>query len=298
MAASPATIGIEGIRRPARRNWWRAVRGAPIIPIAILAAVAVLGVFGNVIAPHDPESPDALLRLQPPAWQPGGSWTYPLGTDPVGRDILSRLIVGSQVSLVIGVTVVFIAGTIGTTLALLAGYVRGATDAVISRITDAFISMPFLVVAVAFAGILGTSLFHLILILGLLSWAGYARILRGEVLRVCQQDFILLARITGVPAWRIMLRHVFPNIANTLIVLATLQLGITIIASASLDFLGVGIPPPRPAWGSMLAEGRIYMRTAWWVVTMPGIAIALTVMSTNLLGDWLRVKLDPKNRGM
>ena len=298
MAASPTTIGIEGLRSPAKRRYWAALRGAPLIPIAILSVVVFCGIFGNFIAPHDPEAPDPLLRLQPPAWEADGDWTYPLGTDPVGRDMLSRLIVGSQVSLLIGVTVVLIAGTIGTVLALLSGYFRGFADAVISRITDAFISMPFLVIAVAFAGIVGPSLNHLILILGLLSWAGYARILRGEVLRVCQQDFILLAQITGVPAWRIMLRHVFPNIANTLIVLATLQLGITIIASASLDFLGLGIPPPRPAWGGMLAEGRIYMRTAWWVVTVPGVAIALTVMSTNLMGDWLRVKLDPKNRGM
>jgi peptide/nickel transport system permease protein len=202
------------------------------------------------------------------------------------------------VSLIIGVTVVLIAGGIGTALALISGYARGVSDMVISRLTDAVISMPFLVIATAAAGVLGASLRNVILILGLLSWAGYARILRGEVLRVSQLDFVTLARITGVPSWRILFFHILPNIANTLVVLATLQLGTTIIASASLDFLGLGIPPPTAAWGSMLADGRTYIRTAWWVVTMPGIAIGLTVMATNLMGDWLRLQLDPKRRGL
>ncbi|OAI41540.1 hypothetical protein AYO38_00465 [bacterium SCGC AG-212-C10] len=297
MAATPTTIGVRELRQ--RRSLsWRVIRQLPIFPLFIITLVIFCGVFSNVLVPHDPEVPDPLLRLQPPAWQDGGSWDYPLGTDAVGRDIFSRLIAGARVSLIIGLTVVFIAGGIGTTLALISGYFRGVTDLIVSRLTDAVISMPFLVIATAAAGVLGASMRNLILILGLLSWAGYARILRGEVLRVSQLDFVTLAKITGVPSWRILAFHIFPNIANTLIVLATLQLGTTIIASASLDFLGLGIPPPTPAWGSMLSEGRAYIRTAWWVVTMPGIAIALLVMATNLLGDWLRVRLDPRQRGM
>lgn len=298
MALQSVAAQIEDLR-PARsrRINWRAVRRAPLIPFFIVAVIIFCGIFADWIVPHDPVAPDPLLRLQPPAWD-GGTWSYPLGTDPVGRDILSRLIKGARVSLEISVTVVLIAGAIGTTFALLSGYFRGVTDMVISRITDAFISMPFLVVAVAVAGIVGASERNLILTLGFLSWSSYARILRGEVLRVAQHDFVMLARITGVPAWRILLRHILPNILNTLVVLATLQLGVTIIASASLDFLGLGIPPPKPAWGSMLAEGRLYMRTAWWVVTVPGVMIALTVMSMNLIGDWMRSTLDPKRRGM
>jgi peptide/nickel transport system permease protein len=298
MAVSPTTANLGNLGVKRRLLTWKLVRSLPIIPLVILAIVLVCGIFGTFFAPHDPEVPDPLLRLQPPAWQEGGDWSYPLGTDPVGRDILSRLIVGSNVSLIIAVTVVLIAGGIGTSFALIAGYFRGAADMVISRLTDAVISMPFLVIATAAAGIFERSLVNLILILGLLSWAGYARILRGEVLRVSQLDFVTLARITGVPSWRILAFHIFPNIANTLVVLVTLQMGTTIIAAASLDFLGLGIPPPRPAWGSMLAEGRVYIRTAWWVITVPGIAIALTVMATNMMGDWLRLKLDPKRRGL
>jgi peptide/nickel transport system permease protein len=280
------------------RAVWRQGRALPWLPLLILGVVVFCGIFANQLILHDPEDPSPLLRLQPPAWQSGGSWSYPLGTDPIGRDILSRLIAGSRVTLIIALTVVVISGTIGTLIALIAGYFQGWADAVFMRLTDAVISMPFLVIAVAIAGVVGPSLLNLIAILGLLSWASYARILRGEVLRLKHADFITLARITGVPTWQILLRHIFPSLVNTLIVLATLQMGITVIAAASLDFLGLGVPPPTPAWGSMLSEGRPYVATAWWVVTMPGIAIALTVMATNLLGDWLRMRLDPRHRGM
>lgn len=297
-----ASIAIESVgARPGStrmRGILRTLRGMPLLSLFIIAVVVFCGIFSDVLTPHDPEEPAPLLRLTPPAWQSGGDWSYPLGTDPVGRDILSRLIAGCRVSLIIGLTVVFIAGAIGTTIALVSGYFQGWADTILMRLTDAVISMPFLVIAVAVAGVLGASLRNLILVLGLLSWASYARILRGEVLRVKHNDFVTLARITGVPAWRILARHIFPNIANTLIVLATLQLGVTVIAAASLDFLGLGVPPPTPAWGSMLSEGRPYIARAWWVVTMPGAAIFVTVVATNLMGDWLRLKLDPKRRGI
>lgn len=283
--------------RPRIRSF-ASLRRAPIIPLAIIAVLVICGIFGEWIAPHDATRPDPLLRLTPPAWQEGGSWSYPLGTDPVGRDILSQIIVGARVTLIIGFTVVAISGGIGLVVALVSGYFQGWADMVLMRLTDAVISMPFLVIAIAVAGIVGQSLTNLILILGLLSWAVYARVLRGEVLRVKQADFVTWARISGTPSWRILFKHVFPNIANTLIVLATLQLGVTVIAAASLDFLGLGVPPPTPAWGSMLSDGRPYMTTAWWVITMPGIAIALTVMATNLLGDWMRIRLDPKQQAV
>lgn len=298
MTAQAIEFGRAKAERRSRSRVLRILRDFPIFPAAVLVIMAVCGIFGQWITPHDPNAPDPLLRLQPPAWLDGGSWSYPLGTDPVGRDILSRLMSGARVSLLIGVTVVLIAGGIGTTIALLSGYMQGWVDAVLMRFTDAVISIPFLVLAVAIAGIVNPSLTSLIIILGLLSWAGYARVLRSEVLRIKQADFVTLARITGVSTPKIMVRHILPNLVNTLVVLATLQVGTAIIAAASLGFLGFGVPPPTAEWGSMLSEGRLYISSAWWVVTMPGVAIALTVVSTNALGDWLRSKLDPKLRGI
>ena len=279
------------------RRWWAVLRDAPLIPAIILLVVVFFGIFGQWVTPHDPEAPELVRRLQPPAWQTG-DWSYVLGTDPLGRDILSRIISGARISLILAFAVVGIAGSIGTLLALIAGYFQGWVDAAIMRLTDAVIAMPFLVLAIAIAGVLGQSLLNIILLIGLLIWTGYARILRSEVLQIKQADFVVLARISGVPTHRILRRHILPNIINTLVVLATLQLGVIIVAAASLDFLGLGVPPPTPTWGGDLSTGRTYIRTAWWVITIPGIAIALTVMAMNLLGDWLRVRLDPKQQGL
>jgi len=265
-----------------------------VLPLLIICCVIFCGMFAGWITPHRPDEANALLRLRPPAWEQGGSWSYPLGTDPVGRDILSRIMVGARTSVVVALTVVLVSGCIGSLIALVAGYFQGVADAILMRFTDAIISMPFLVIAVAVAGVLGSNLRNLILVLAFLSWSSYARILRGEVLRIKQADFVTMARITGVPWWRILSRHIVPSLMNTLIVLATLQLGITIIAAASLDFLGLGIPPPTASWGGMLSDGRQYIASAWWVVTWPGVAIAVTVLATNFLGDWVRVQLDPK----
>jgi peptide/nickel transport system permease protein len=275
----------------------RRVRRLPIIPILILAIVAVFGVFGELLAPHDPQQADLIRRLQPPAWE-SGDWSRPLGTDALGRDIFSRIIVGARPSLIMALAVVLLAGSIGTTLALLSGYMQGFVDAAIMRVTDAVIAMPFLIAAIAIAGILDRTLTNLIIVIGVLTWSGYARVLRSEVLRIKQSDFVVLAKISGVPTYRILLRHIFPNLVNTLAVLATLQVGGILIAGASLDFLGLGVPRPTPTWGGDLADGRAYLRSAWWVITMPGIAIGATVMATNLLGDWLRNWLDPKQRGL
>jgi ABC-type dipeptide/oligopeptide/nickel transport system permease subunit len=297
MAVDTLNVVLPLKAKPSRSRLAR-VRDLPLLPLLIFGVVIVCGIFAPLLAPHNPELPNPLLRLRPPAWQPRGSWTYPLGTDPVGRDILSRLIAGAHVSLIIGFTVVFISGAIGVVFALISGYFQGFADIAIMRLTDAVISLPFLVIAVAIAGVVGQSLLNLIIILGLLQWAGYARVLRSEVLKLKQADFVTLARITGVPSWQILLKHILPNIFSTVIVLATLQLGIAIISAASLGFLGLGVPPPTAEWGSMLADGRQYISSAWWVVTMPGIAIALTVMAANFIGDWLRIHLDPKRRGL
>jgi len=274
----------------------RVIRGIPWIPVAILLLFLICGIFGSYIEPHDPMKTNLSAAKSPPFWHKGGSTKYFLGTDGFGRDILSRIIRGAGISLQVGFAVVVFAGALGTVIALLSGYLGGWVDAVLMRITDMFLSMPYLMIAIALAAVLGPSKNNIILIMAILGWAGYARVLRGEVLRIKESDFIKLAIVARAGKARIMLRHIFPNIVNTLVVLATLQLGIVIIMESSLSFLGLGVPPPEPAWGSMVADGRVMMFSAWWISTWPGIAILLVVLSCNLLGDWLRVRMDPKFR--
>ena len=288
------TVQVSG--RLSRIRVRRGIRGIPWTPVAILLLFLVCGIFGNFITPHDPMKTNLGAAKAPPFWQQGGSTKYLLGTDAFGRDILSRIIRGAGISLQVGFAVVIFAGALGAVIALLTGYLGGWVDAVLMRITDMFLSMPYLMIAIALAAVLGPSKNNIILIMALLGWAGYARVLRGEVLRIKGADFIKLAIVARAGNVRIMLRHIFPNIVNTLVVLATLQLGIVIIMESSLSFLGLGVPPPEPAWGSMVADGRVLMFSSWWVSTWPGIAILLVVLSCNLLGDWLRVRMDPKFR--
>ena len=277
-------------------NILRALKGVPIIPLIILFTFLFVGILGPAISPHDPTDADFEYTLTPPFWQEGGTTKYLLGTDNLGRDVLSRLICGARISLEVGFIVVALAGVLGSIIALLSGYLGGWVDIILMRLTDTMMSLPYLMIAIVLAAILGPSKENIIIILALVGWAGYARVLRGEVLRIRENDFVHLAVTSGCSKTRIMLVHIFPNIVNTLIVLATLQLGIVIIAESSLSFLGVGVPPPDPAWGLMVAEGRIYISTAWWLCTWPGLAILLVVLSCNLAGDWLRVRLDPKFR--
>ncbi len=278
------------------RNIVRSSRGSPIFLGGILLVFVIVGIFGASFAPYDPNEANFDDALKPPFWQEKGKATYPLGTDQLGRDVLSRLLCGTSISLQVGFLVVALAGLIGTTVALLSGYLGGWVDTILMRLTDIMMSMPYLMIAIVLAAVLGPSKNNIIIILTVTGWAGYARVLRGEVLRIKEGEFISLAVIAGCSRTRIMLRHVFPNMVNTLVVLATLQLGVVIIAEASLSFLGVGVPPPHPAWGSMIAEGRSYISTAWWLCTWPGLAILLVVLSCNLFGDWLRVRLDPRFR--
>jgi peptide/nickel transport system permease protein len=273
-----------------------AMRQAPWFAVAILCIFIFCGIFGDYVAPQDPLKTNFIDKLTPPVWQEGGTTRYLLGTDQLGRDILSRIIDGAGVSLQVGFIVVAIAGAIGAAVALLAGYLGGWVDEVLMRITDIFLSMPYLMIALALAAVLGPSKNNIIIILVILGWANYARVLRGEVLRIKEGDFIRLAVIAGASKTRIMLRHIFPNQLNTLVILATLQLGMVIIAEAALSFLGLGVPPPKPAWGSMCAEGREYIFGYWWISAFPGLAVLFVVLSFNLLGDWLRVRLDPKFR--
>lgn len=272
------------------------MRRLPVFPVLILGIFLICGIFGDFLISQDPLRNNLKQVLTPPFWQEGGSTDFLLGTDHLGRDILSRLISGASVSLQVGFVVVIFAGAIGVIFGLIAGYLGGKADTIIMRTCDIVLSMPYMMVAIALVAILGPSKNNLVIILVVLGWAGYARVLRSEVLRVKEGDFVHLAVLAGASKIRVMAVHIFPNIVNTLIIMATLQLGSVIIAEAGLSFLGLGVPPPEPAWGSMCADGRDYMFDSWWISFWPGLAIMLVVLSCNLLGDWLRVRLDPKFR--
>ncbi|MBL8377466.1 MAG: ABC transporter permease [Burkholderiales bacterium] len=267
----------------------------PWLALAILALFAGVALAAPWLAPHDPEIGRLAMRFKPPAWVEGGTTRHLLGTDHQGRDVLSRLIFGARISLAVGVAAVLVAGVFGTLLGMLAGYFRGWVDQVISRIIDAWLALPSLVFAIFLAALTTPSAGNIVLILSVVYWTRYARVVRGEVLSLGTRDFVLLARVAGVTPLRILWRHILPNIMNTTVVLATLMLGVVIVTEASLSFLGVGVPPPQPAWGLMLADGKKGLMTGyWWLTVFPGLAIMLVVLAASLAGDWLRDRLDPR----
>jgi peptide/nickel transport system permease protein len=273
------------------------IEAVALIPMLILAFVTLVAIFADFIAPHDPQVGQLGQRFKPPFWQAGGTVEYLLGTDHLGRDVLSRLIFGARVSMVVGITAVFIAGTLGTLLGILSGYLGRWVDQVIMRVTDAWLALPALTFAIFLAAVTGPSEMNIIIILGAVYWTRYARVIRGEVLSLKERDFVRLAIVAGCSKRTIMLRHMLPNVINSAIVIATLMLGVVIISEASLSFLGVGVPPPKPAWGLMLADGKKgLMAGYWWLTVFPCTCIVLMVLSANLLGDWLRVKFDPQLR--
>jgi peptide/nickel transport system permease protein len=276
--------------------FWR-TPGFPTIPVLILLSIALVAVFADVLAPYDPQVGSLALRYRPPAWQEGGSMAHLLGTDHVGRDVLSRLIFGARVSMIVGITAVLFAGSIGTLLGIVSGYLGGWADQVVMRVTDAWLALPALTFAIFLAAIVGPSELNIIVILGLVYWTRYARVIRGEVLSLKQREFVRLAIVAGCSRRVIMWRHILPNVINSAVVLGTLMLGVVIVTEAALSFLGVGVPPPKPAWGLMMADGKQGLMVGhWWLTVLPGICIMLMVLSANLLGDWLRVKLDPQLR--
>jgi peptide/nickel transport system permease protein len=230
--------------------------------------------------------------------RPGGTWEYPLGTDKLGRDVLSRIIHGSRVSLLVATLAILLGGGLGTALGLLSAYRGGVVDAVIMRVVDIKLAFPSILLALVLVAVLGPSYATVIIVISILLWARYARVVRGEALAVKQLDFVDRARVAGSSNIRIMARHIFPNLVNTVVVLATLEVGHVIILESTLSFLGAGIPRPTPAWGVMVADGRELIVAAWWIFLFPCLAIVLTVLSMNLLGDWLRDKLDPKLRNV
>jgi peptide/nickel transport system permease protein len=269
-------------------------RRLPLIPLTLILVLLVIpAAFADVIAPHDPRAGGLSQRYLPPVWN-GGTSNHILGTDRIGRDVLSRIIHGSRVSVKVSIIGIFLGGVIGITLGLMAGYFGGKLDLLVMRLVDITLSIPSILFALVLAATIGAGLTTVLIVIGYILWAYYARQVRGEVLSIRENDYISRARVTGASDWRIIRLHIFPNVINTIIVLATLQVGFVILLEASLSFLGVGIQRPSPAWGLMVADGREVIVSFWWVSLFPGLAIMLTVLSFNLLGDWLRDRLDPK----
>jgi peptide/nickel transport system permease protein len=279
-----------------RRGLRRRMRGLPIASLTTLVVLLACALAPEAIAPHDPLMTNLSARLTPPAPM-SGDWTYVLGTDDVGRDILSRIIHGARISLLLAAISLLVGAAIGTTVGLVAGYSGGRRDAVLMRITDLTLSYPVILLALLLAVALGPQTSNVVIAIAFILWARFARVVRGEALLIKQQPYIDAARVTGASSPRIVVEHVLPNLFNIILVLASLQLGWVILIEASLSFLGAGVPPPAPAWGSMTALGRDYVVSAWWVPTVPGVAIMLSVLSLNLIGDWLRDRLDPRLHG-
>ena len=288
---------------------WKFIREWPILPGVVMGLLVISAIFAPLIAPSDPRTQSLADRNHQPVWlgnpEPterdikrgvDKSGLYRLGADPVGRDVLTRVIFGARVSLQM-VTVALVSGTgIGTTLGLIAGYRGGWIDEVISRAVDLWLALPFIFVAMVAAVVWGQSFMLILILLALLSWSPFVRNVRAEVMSLKQRDYVIMSYVSGASSWRILTRHLLPGVTNTVVVIATLSVGGLILTEASLSFLGIGIPPPIPAWGLMVAEGRQWLTTAWWISVFPGLAIFLVVMSLNFFGDWLRDKLDPRLR--
>ena len=307
---------VEEARRPAtrgaRHDLWRTLRRARLgmAGLFVLLIIAVAAIFAPLVAPHDPYEGSLGVSRRCPAFTTcpnlGGSFArtsategtteYLLGTDVNGRDILSRIIFAARISLIVGVTAVAIGGTVGVVAGLLSGYYGGALDSLIMRIADVQLAFPFILLAIAIIAVLGGGLVNVIIVLGVGSWVPYARIVRGQVLSAKNQEYVLAARTVGAHDGVILFRHILPNVIAPAIIIGTFGMAAAIIGEATLSFLGVGIQAPTPTWGNMLADGRAYVASAWWLATFPGLAIMLTVLSINVIGDWLRDYLDPRLR--
>lgn len=291
-----ATPPAGGVRNALK--WLRVPRlprNTGIILATIVGAILIItALFGHLFMPYSPSAANFGSPLLPPFWQAGGTTDYLLGSDQLGRDILSRLIAGAQISLLCAAVAIFIAGVGGTLIGLLAGYAGGAIGAAIMRVVDAFLALPFILMALAFVAALGPGLGNIILVLIFTNWARYARIVQSEVITIKQRDYVTLARVGGVSPVMIALRHVLPNAMHSVAVLAVLDSGRVIILESTLSFLGLGIQPPNVSWGLMLADGREYMHHAWWMTTLPGLAIVIAVLTFNTIGEWLKQHFDPR----
>jgi len=270
----------------------------PWVSFLIIAVLVVVAVLAPLVAPHSPTEQSLPDKLRPPAWQEGGSANHLLGTDVLGRDVLSRLIYGARVSLIVAAAALLAGGGVGLMVGIVSGYVGGRVDSFLMRVVDATLTFPTILIALLLAVSMGQGLqtFAIAIAITVLIWARFARVVRGEVLSVKARDFVALARVHGCSHPRIMAIHIVPNVLNTFMVLLTLHIGFVIIVEASLSFLGAGIPPPTPSWGQMVADGRSHIASAWWLAVVPGAAIVLVVLAFNLFGDWLRDWLDPRLR--
>jgi peptide/nickel transport system permease protein len=297
---APPTVAVpEAVLGGVERShvWRKLLRN----PVALAGAFVLLVVIGAAVAapyvaPHDPARQSLIRRFTPPVWAHGGNTAYILGTDQVGRDILSRIIYGARVSLIVGISAVVVSLLVGVTLGLFSGFLRGRVDAVIMTVVDVTLSFPQLLLALAFVAALGPSLVTIIVVLGLTGWERYTRVVRAEVLALREKDFVEAARAMGASPMRMVLRHLLPNTFSSIIVMSTLQVAQAILQEAALSFLGVGTGSAHPTWGQMIALGRDFVSVAWWLATFPGLAILLTVLAINLVGDRLRDALDPRVR--
>jgi peptide/nickel transport system permease protein len=275
---------------------WNEARKFPPLPTAIIALFVIFAVFAPLVSPYDPTQIALVQKLKPPVFFAGGTPAHLLGTDNLGRDVLSRLIWGARVSLGVTAAVVVISSIVGLLIGLAAGYVGGRLDDLLMRIADGSIAFPAVLIALLFAVSLGPGVMTVIISLCVLSWANYARLVRGEVLRIRNLEFVVGARVIGCSPLRVMARHLFPNLLDVWVVMITLQVGLIVLSEAALGFLGAGVPPPTPSWGSLVSDGRNFVDTAWWISFFPGLAIGLLVLSVNYLGDWLRDRMDPQLR--
>ncbi len=287
--AGTPEAGHATLQRLLRLRWGVGAAG-------ILLLIVASAVLASWIAPHDPLAVNIRHRLSPPAWMEGGTAAHPLGTDQVGRDLLSRMIYGGRVSLVVGVTAVLMSATIGVLLGLGAGYFGGNVDWVIMAGINVMLTFPFVLLALAVIAVLGPSLVNMIIVLGTAGWPIYARVVRAETLTIREREFVLAGRALGMSHARLMFRQILPNLVSVIVVIATLQVAQVIILESFLSFLGLGIQPPTPAWGNMLGEGRLYMLNSWWIATFPGLAIFVTTLVINLVGNALRDWLDPHSK--
>ncbi|MBM2824924.1 MAG: hypothetical protein HW402_588 [Dehalococcoidales bacterium] len=287
---------VAAVARPKQKAWVREIKGLPWPAIIIIGALLFVAVAAPLVSPHLPYQVDLPNRLKPPMWEVGGSAANVIGTDTLGRDLLTRIYYGARVSLLVAVVCTGLAGLIGYILGVTAGYYGGMYAAVMMRIVDSIIAVPTILLAIVFAMTMGPSMGTVILAISSTLWVRFARMLRGETLRVMKEDYILQARVAGCSPPHTMLIHIVPNVFNIFMVIFSLDIGAVILFEAALSFLGAGIPPPTPSWGQMISEGRGYITSAWWIAFFPGLALALTVFAFNSFGDWLRDRLDPRLR--
>lgn len=282
--------------RAARPNVMRAVLRSKlgVVALAVLALMVLVALFAPLIAPYEPGAQDLLVRLHPPAWAAGGDASHLLGTDQLGRDILSRLCYGARVSLLVGACAALLAGLVGAAIGLVAGFLGGWFDRILMRLADIQLAFPSILLALAIVGFLGSGLWYVVLVLGFTGWVSYARVIRSEVLSLRTREFVTEARAIGVTDLTIMRRHLLPNVLAPLATIGTLHVAAAIVAEASLSYLGLGVPKQTVTWGGMLADGQLYLGTSWWVAVFPGVALMLTALAVNITGDVLRDVADPK----